>query len=151
MVKNAFLNLICEVICISEKNNSVVFKETLFVGIWVLIFSAIMQAVFLIIGKWDYTVLLGNLISAAVGIFNFYLLCRTVEKALSSGDVKKAKSIIKLSQFARLVMMGIVAALGALLSCFHLWGTIIPLLFPRLTLIIRQIMLKKQQRGTTNE
>ena len=60
------------------------FKETLFVGIWVLIFSAIMQAVFLIIGKWDYTVLLGNLISAAVGIFNFYLLCRTVEKALSS-------------------------------------------------------------------
>ena len=151
MVKNAFLNLGCEVICISEKNNSVVFKETLFVGIWVMIFSAVMQAVFLIIGKWDYTVLLGNLISAAIGIFNFYLLCKTVEKALSSGDVKKAKSIMKLSQFARLVMMGIVAALGALLACFHLWGTIIPLLFPRLTLIIRQIMLKKQQRGTTNE
>ena len=110
-----------------------------------------MQAVFLIIGKWDYTVLLGNILSASIGIFNFYLLCKTVEKALATGDVKRAKSIMKLSQFVRLIMMGVVATLGALLDCFHLWGTIIPILFPRLTLIIRQIMLKKQQRGNGNE
>ena len=33
-----------------------------------------MQAAFLVSGFWDYTVLLGNLLSAAAAVLNFFLL-----------------------------------------------------------------------------
>lgn len=134
-----------------NKIDKVVYKEASFVGAWVLIFSAVMEAVFLIIGKWDYTVLLGNLISGAIGVINFLLLGFTVQKALTYGnDPKKAGNLMKLSQAARLLLMGGVAVLGATLDCFNLWATLIPLLFPRLSMIIRQIMLRKVVRAVKN-
>ena len=135
-----------EVICIN-KVDKVVYKEALFVGAWVLIFSALMEAVFLIIGKWNYTVLLGNLLSGGIGIVNFLLLGLTVQKALATGDPKKASSMMKLSQIGRLLLMAGVAVLGATLPCFNLWATLIPLLFPRLSMIIRQIMLRKEVKA----
>lgn len=121
-----------------------VLKETAFMGIWMLIFSGIMQAVFLIIGKWDYTVLLGNLLSGIMGVINFLLLGLTVQRAVSSGDEKHAKSLMKASQAIRLFILFGVAVLGATLSCFNLWATLIPLLFPRITIVIRQILLAKK-------
>lgn len=109
-----------------------------------LIFSGIMQAVFLIIQKWDYTVLLGNLLSVVIGTLNFLLLGLTVQKAVSSGDEKYARGQMRMSQGLRLVMMFGVAVLGATVSFFNLWATLIPLLFPRIAMIIRQIQLKKE-------
>ena len=136
---------------IISKIDKAVVKETVFVGAWVLIFSAVMQSVFLIIGKWNYTVLLGNLLSGVMGVVNFLLLGLTVQKAVSQSDVKYAKNLMKASQGLRLVMMVIVAILGAVLPCFDLWATLIPILFPRLSMIIRQIMLSRQGGGQENE
>ena len=126
-----------------NKVEKVVLKETAFVGAWILIFSAVMEAVFLIIGKWDYTVLLGNLLSGVMGAVNFLLLGITVQKALATGDPKRAATMIKGSQALRLLVLVGVGVLGATLDCFNLWATLIPLLFPRLSMIIRQIMLRK--------
>ena len=126
------------------KIDKTVWKETSFIGIWTVIFSVLMQAVFLVIGMWDYTVLLGNALSGVMGTFNFFLLGVTVQKAVSSGDEKYAKNLMKMSQSLRLLMMGAVVALGAILECFNLWATIIPVFFPRIAMIIRQILLKKE-------
>ena len=41
-------------------------KETAYAAIWVTALSFIMQAVFLLLGKWNPSVLLGNLIGAAI-------------------------------------------------------------------------------------
>ena len=103
-----------------------------------------MQCVFLIIGKWDYTVLLGNLLSGVFSVFNFFLLGITVQKAIETGDVKAAKTKMRISQFARLLMLGVVAVLGVTLPCFNRWATLIPLVFPRVSMIIRQILIKKE-------
>ena len=62
------------------KVDKVVLKETKYIALWVIIFSLIMEAVFLIINKWDYTVLLGNLLSGAVGVLNFFLMGLGVQK-----------------------------------------------------------------------
>lgn len=48
------------------KIDATVRRETIYIAVWVGILSLLMEAVFLIIGKWDYTVLLGNLLSGAV-------------------------------------------------------------------------------------
>ena len=62
------------------KLDKVIKKETAFIALWVIIFSVMTQAVFLIIGKWDYTVLLGNVLSAGAGILNFFLMGISVQK-----------------------------------------------------------------------
>ena len=142
-----------EVIKIEKKNkiDKVVWKEVSFIAIWMLIFSGIMEAVFLVIGKWDYTVLLGNLLSGIIGILNFLLLGMTVQKAVSSDDEKYAKNLMRTSQSLRLLMMGVVIGLGAILDCFNIWATIIPVFFPRIAMVIRSIILNKQGGPTENE
>ena len=49
-------------------------KETLFVGGVTLILSMLMQSVFLIIGRWDLSVLFGNLLGGVIGVLNFFFL-----------------------------------------------------------------------------
>ena len=125
------------------KIEKTVLKETRFVALWILIFSAFMEAVFLIINAWDYRVLLGNLLSGIIGVVNFLLLGITVQKAVNSGDEGEARRLMKSSQSIRLVMIFAVAVIGATVPVFNLWATLIPLLFPRLSMIIRGIQLKR--------
>ena len=47
---------------------------TLYVIAVTLILSALMQAVFLLTGYWDYRVLLGNLWGGGFAVFNFFLM-----------------------------------------------------------------------------
>lgn len=61
-------------------------KETCYIALSVLILSLFMESIFLIIGRWNYTVLLGNALSAAVAILNFFFMGLTVQ-----GQYKKKK------------------------------------------------------------
>ncbi len=119
------------------KIDKTILRETRYIGAWVLIFSALMQAVFLIIGKWDYTVLLGNLLSGVCSVLNFLFLGLTVQKAIGSNDEKYVKNLMRLSQALRLLFVLCVAVLGATIPCFNLWATLIPLFFARIAITIR--------------
>lgn len=117
-------------------------RETAYIGVWTLIFSAVMQAVFLVIGNWDYTVLLGNLFGGAAVILNFFLMGITVQKALAK-DEKEARQTMKASQSLRMLMLMLVLLLALLLPCFNLISVAIPLLFPRIAIIFRPFFDKK--------
>ena len=118
-------------------------KETRFIAAIVLILSALMQAVFLIIGKWDYTVLTGNLLGAALAVGNFFFMALTVQKVvgLEEKDVKKK---LQLSQQLRLVVMLAVCVIGAALPCFHTIAVLVPQFFPRIGVSIRGLTLKEK-------
>ena len=73
-----------------KKIDPTIVKETLYISAWVLILSVLMQAVFLIIQKWDYTVLLGNLLTGVVVIINFFLMGLGVQMSLNKEE-KEAK------------------------------------------------------------
>ncbi|MBO7310120.1 MAG: hypothetical protein J6U86_01860 [Clostridia bacterium] len=128
-----------------KKVDATILKETKYIAIWVLIFSAVMEAVFLLIGKWNYTVLLGNLLSASASVLNFFLMGITIQKALDK-DVKEAKTAMKVSQLYRTLLLLAVAIIGAVLPCFNLWAVIIPFLFPRIAIAIRPIIDKKSNK-----
>lgn len=119
-----------------KKIDSAVKKETLYILIWVLILSAVMQAVFLIIGKWDYTVLLGNLLSAVAAVGNFFLMGLSVQSAVSKGE-NDAKNTMKASQSLRTLGLFVIVAIGVVAPCFNTWTSIIPILFPRIAMIFR--------------
>ena len=56
-------------------------EQTKAVAVGVCILTALMVGVFLVIGKFDWTVLTGALLGAATGIANFFLMALTVQKA----------------------------------------------------------------------
>lgn len=117
-------------------------KEVSYIAFWVTVFSIFTQAVFLVIGKWDYTVLLGNLLSGSAAVLNFLLMGITVQNAVLKED-KQAKNMIKVSQSLRLLGLFVVAAIGLTFPIFNIWTVLIPLIFPRIAIAIRPIFTKK--------
>jgi uncharacterized membrane protein len=125
-----------------KKIDATVIKETKYISLWVILLSTLMQSVFFVIGKWDHTVLLGNLLSGATVILNFFLIGITVQKALEK-DEQDAKKTMKLSQTYRFLLLAVVLIVGAALPCFSTWAVVIPVLFPRVAIAFRPLFDKK--------
>ena len=130
-----------------SKLDPAVKKETGYIAFWVILLSVIMAAVFLILRKWDLSVLIGNLGGAIAAVGSFFLLAVTVSKAVSSGKPEDAAKRVKASASLRMLGMGGLCAL--LIGVFHtnVYATVIPLLFPRIGLMFRPMIDKK--RGET--
>ena len=149
-------------------------EQTGKVAAGVLILTALMAAVFLILGKFDWTVLTGAALGAAAGIANFCLMALTVQKAAdemkplppepeqADGDrsdpaksedsepplsegAKRGRDRVRLSYTLRMLGIGAVAVLGAVLPWFNIYAVLIPLLFPGL--VIRVIGARASQGG----
>ena len=137
-----------------KKIDPTIIKETLYVLVCVVILSAVMQAVFLIIHKWDYTVLLGNLLTGFAVTLNFFLMGLGVQKSLGKEE-KEAKKVIRLSQIYRYLLLIAVLVIGVVFSCFNNWTVFIPVIFPRIAIAIRPLFNKKsdkaQQTTTSTE
>ncbi len=125
-----------------QKTDEAIKKETLYIVANVITLSLVVQIVFIIIGKWDYTVLLGNILGGLTAVLNFYVMGLTVQKALAS-EKQKAVSMMKLSQIGRLLVMFGVAVAGIKLAFFSAWTVIIPFFFPRIALLYRPLFEKK--------
>ena len=65
-----------------NENNKIPKREMLAVVIGEAVVAAIVCLIFLVIGKFDYTVALGAALGGGVIIFNFAFLCISVNKAL---------------------------------------------------------------------
>ena len=124
------------------KVDATVKKETVYIASWCAILSVLMQAVFLILKYWDYTVLLGNLWGYIGAVANFFLMGLTVQKAVTKSE-EEARKTIKLSHTLRSMFILIVAVIGVSVPVFNMWAAIIPLLFPRIAILFRSFSLKK--------
>ena len=126
-----------------KKINETVLKETLYIAVFTLILSVLMQSIFLIIGKWDYTVIWGNVLGFLAASGNFFLLGLTVQNAVLKEE-KEAKNLMKLSQTLRLLLMFCVAIIGYCFSIFNTIAVVIPYLFPRIAIALRPCFDKKR-------
>ncbi len=123
--------------------SSAVRKETKYIAVCVVILSIIMQAVFLVLRRWDYSVLLGNILSGTFAVVNFLLMGITVQKAIDT-DEKTAKTHIRTSQSLRTFMQFAVAAIGVIAPIFNTAAAIIPLFFPRIAIAFRPCFKDKE-------
>ncbi len=121
-----------------KKINETVLKETKYIAVWEILLSVLLQAVFLVIGKWNITVLFGNLLSGTAAVANFLLMGITVQNAVEQ-DEKDAKALMKSSSSLRLLLLAAVIAVGAAIpKAFSIWTVIIPLIFPRIAIMFRK-------------
>ena len=126
-----------------KKIDSTVKKETLYIFLFTIILSVLMQSVFLVLGRWNYTVLLGNLLGVFAATANFLIMGITVQNALGK-DADDAKNMMKLSQMLRMLMLFAVALIGHFVPFFSLVAVVIPFVFPRIAVTFRALLIKKQ-------
>ncbi|MBO4344013.1 MAG: hypothetical protein J5844_05085 [Clostridia bacterium] len=131
------------------KIDKTVKNETIYILSFEIIFSLIMQSVFLIIGKWDITVLFGNLLSGSAAVLNFFLMGLTVQKAVRK-DEKDAKNMLKVSQIYRTLLLFIIAGIGVYFSVFNTVAALVPLFFPRIAIALRPLFMKKNNNDSEN-
>lgn len=117
-------------------------KETGYIALVTLLLGVLQQAVFLIIGKWSFSVLLGGIYGWAAALMNFFLMALTVQKAVSQEE-KDAKNTMKLSQNLRLLSLLVLAAIAYLLPFLNTVSAILPYLYPRIAIALSPILRKE--------
>lgn len=148
--------------------------ETQRIAVGTAVLTVLMIAVFLVIGKFDYTVLLGALLGFIAAVGNFFLMALTVQKVTESmptlppreekeedqdenadeapeaplsDEARQAGKKMQLSYVLRLLALGGVAALAISVPCFHPWATLIPMLFPRVVIALLGAAGKNQKEA----
>ncbi len=118
--------------------NSTVIKETRYIALFSCVLSVLMQAVFLIVlRRFDYTVLLGNLLGLITGVGNFFFMGIGVQKAVEK-DEAGARKVMRFSQTARFFGVFILAMAGVLIPVFDPIALVISIFFPRIAIAARQ-------------
>ena len=125
-----------------KKVDSTVVKETTYVALVTLVLSVLMQSIFLVLGKWNLSVLFSNVLGAFFAVLNFFLMGLTIQFSLGK-EVKDAKNRMKLSQTLRTLMMFLVAVVAYVVSYFNIIAVVIPFLFPRIAVTLRGLTIKK--------
>lgn len=121
--------------------NKTVIKETKYIAALVLILSAFLQAVFLVLQMWDYTVLLGNLLGDFAAVGNFFLMGLTVQKAVTK-DETEAKKAIKTSRTLRSFGLFVIGVIGVTVPIFNTVAVLIPYFFPRIAILLKPFIDK---------
>jgi len=145
--------------------------ETKKMALGVGVLTVLMIAVFLIVRKFDYTVLLGAVLGYAAAVGNFFLMALTVQKVTGdmpvlpkreaeteeaedeekeqplSDEARQAGKKMQLSFLLRLLMLGGVAALAVTSPVFHPWASLLPMLFPRVVIALRSLFDTKQKEA----
>lgn len=121
-----------------KKIDSTVLRETTFIAVVSLLFSCLLQVVFLAIGQWDFTVLFGNLLGCGAAILNLFFMGYSIQISLEKSP-ENANKTMRLSQSLRLLFLFLVALCGYLIACFNVVAVVIPFLFPRVAVMIRAL------------
>lgn len=115
-------------------------------AVGVILFSAVMQAIFLVIGQWNVAVLWGNMLGAAVAVFNFLLMGLALQRAVQQKE-KDAKQVMAASQLLRLLIVFVAVVLGCVSGVFNTWTVILPFFFPQVIVLLCPLRDKIGQSG----
>lgn len=153
------------------KVQSAVKKETAKIAVGVGLMSVLMLAVYLIIGQFRLSVLLGTLLGAAFAIGNFFLMAYSVQQAAEkmngvqlqpeeepeegkepekqelSPQAKAGRRLMQLSYTGRLFLLVAMAGAAYLIPGIDPVPALLCQLFPRITIFIEGILLKKENQA----
>ena len=127
-------------------NRKYVFSQVLTVLIGELLLSALMVAVFAILGHFDKSVVYGAAAGAVIRTLNHLVLVLSVMAASEKAekqDVKGGQMLIQMSYFGRTIGLFLILVLCAKSGIFNLIALVIPLVFTRPILTITEKYNKK--------
>lgn len=127
-------------------SRKLVLSQTASVLLGQLIGLAVMFGIFALLGKFDYTVLLGGIAGGIVATGNFLFMAIGVSMAADRAeqqDVKGGKTMVRSSYMLRTVVMFVVLFACAKSGHFHILALVLPLLFVRPALTLAEFFKKK--------
>lgn len=107
-------------------------ETTGFILVWVLVLSVIMEAVFLMIGQWNVSVLTGNLVGVVAAVGNFFFMAMTIVKIVNSGNTEGLNQRLGASKSLRYLGLVLVCVVAIAVLKTNVYATLLPLLFPRI-------------------
>lgn len=115
-------------------------RETLHIALGTLCFSAVLQLAFFLLGRWEPGVLWGNLLGSGYAVVNFFALGLTVQKMAADPNEKRGKLTMQVSYTLRMLFTVFVVVLAIKLPGIYWPAAVIPLFFPRLTILAMQLL-----------
>lgn len=124
-----------------QRPQETVLRETKRIAVGVFSMLAIMLVVYAALGRFSLAVLLGGLIGALYAVLNFLLLGMTVQKVaeMREGNEELARMQMKSSYNMRMVIMILLIVVAFALPFVDGLACMIPMLFPRLTILVLQL------------
>ncbi len=113
--------------------------ETKHMAIGIVAMSVVMEIVFAVIGRFDYTVLLGNLLGGGFALLNFFLMALAVQRSVLKETPEESKLVIQNSYTKRLLLLVVVLIVGIKAPYFNWITVVIPQFFPRITIFIKTL------------
>ena len=133
------------------ENRNYIRAQSLTMLIGELLLSAVMVAVFAILGYYETGVLLGAIAGSIIATLNHTILILGVisaSKKAENQDIKGGQSAIQLSYMGRLIGLFVILVICAKSGVFNLLALVIPLLFARPILTVTDHF--NQKKGGTN-
>lgn len=128
------------------ESRKLVFKETALIAVGEVICVALMCLVYVLIGKFQLSVLLGGLVGLSVATGNFFALAVVATLAsdkAEAGDPISGQKLMRSSYPIRLLVMAGVLILCAKSGAFDVIALVLPLVFVRPILTIAEFFRKK--------
>ena len=136
------------------KPQKAVVRETVHIAIGTFALVAVMLAVFAALGAFDISVLLGGLWGGAIAVVNFFALGMTVQSSVqgiqSEDDAasKRAKAKMQLSYSLRMLAEFALAVLGIAVFHFNAVACVLPLVFPRVVIMVLHLRQRREERNS---
>ena len=127
-------------------SRKIVYKETAFVAIGMIICTAVMIGVFALLGKFDISVVLGGVFGCILMILNFFFMAIGAIVAADKAekqDVKGGKGVLQTSRLLRYILMFVILFALAKSEICNIFALVIPLLFLRPVLTVGEFFRKK--------
>lgn len=128
-------------------------KEIIIIGKGIIACSIITIIVFLIIGKFDLSVLLGSVYGGVISFLNFLFLGATVQKIADMAEdnmiddaKKKMQASYSSRQLGVVIAMGIGLFISSKYGLFHWIPMIIAFVYPRITIFVLGFFDKKYRK-----
>ena len=100
---------------------------------------AVMYALSMVgVGTFDYRVITGVIGGCIIAVLNFFLMCLTIQRAVSMSEQKSMKAFIQGSYNGRLFLQAAWIVAAYLMPWVNVFAAAIPLLFPNLMIFYLQ-------------
>jgi hypothetical protein len=141
------------------KLQKAVVNETKTILIGSLIGTAVMLAVFAVIGKFSMGVIWGTLLGLAAAVGNFFMMALMVQKATESelpGETEdertgRIRRMVQLSYTQRRLFQAGVVIVAMVVPAINWIPTVIELIFPTVTIYLRQILINRRASERTDK
>ena len=141
------------------KLQKAVVNETKTIVIGSLIGTAVMLVVFAAIGKFGMDVIWGTLLGLAAAVGNFFLMALMVQRATESdrpGETEderagRIRRMVQVSYTQRRMMQVLVVIVAMVVPAINWIPTVIELVFPTVTIYLRQLLNKKRASERTDK